>query len=178
MHPPIMRTALNIGAFYGISSFAFFLFLYSKGLAPGSSSSWLGAWIPILFSVWGIRTYRDHECGGTISYWHAFRAGFLTIACGALLFGLLFYLYGIIGSTDLLDNYKQEMLKEVEQTESAMKSLLGDKIYDTMVDNVNKTTLASVAVSDFFNKCLSGFFLSLIVAAFLKRNPPPSEEII
>ena len=73
---------------------------------------------------------------------------------------------------------KQEMLKEVEQTESAMKSLLGDKIYDTMVDNVNKTTLASVAVSDFFNKCLSGFFLSLIVAAFLKRNPPPSEEII
>ena len=116
MHPPLMRTALNIGALYGLRSFAFFLFLYSKGLALGSSSAWLGAWIPVLFTIWGIRFYRDHHCDGYITYWRAFRTGFLTIACGALLFSLMFYLYGILGSSDLLDNYKEEMLKEVEHS--------------------------------------------------------------
>lgn len=173
MYPPIMRTALNIGALYGLSSFAFFLLMYYAGLNALGTSAWLGMWIPLVFTIWSIRFYRDRECGGFISYWRAFRTGLLTIMCGAMLSALLLYLFGIIGAPDLLDNYKEQMLKGLEETEDMMTGLFSDKMYDMMVDNINKTTMSSIASSDFFNKSLGGAILSLIAAAFLKRNPPP-----
>jgi hypothetical protein len=172
MYPPIMRTALNIGALYGLSSFAFFLFMYYAGFNALGASAWLGMWIPVVFTIWSIRYYRDHECGGYVSYWRAFRTGLLTIMCGALLSALLLYLFGLIGAPDLLDNYKEQMLKGLEETEDLMTRLFSDNVYDMMIDNINKTTMSSIASSDFFNKCCGGIILSLIAAAFLKRNPP------
>ncbi len=172
MYPPIMRTALNIGALYGLSSFAFFLLMYYGGLNAWGASAWLGVWIPIVFTIWSIRFYRDRECGGYITYWRAFRTGFTTIMCGALLMGLLLYLFGLTGAPDLLDNYKEEMMKGVEESATMMKGFFSDKFYDMMVENINKTTLTSLASSDFFNKCFGGAIISLIVSAFLQRNPP------
>ena len=42
---------------------------------------------------------------------------------------------------------------------------------------LRKITLTQLASSDFFNKCLGGALLSLIVAAFLKRNPHADEIV-
>ncbi len=172
MYPPIMRTALNIGALYGLSSFSFFLLMYYAGLGISGASAWLGMWIPIVFTIGSIRFYRDRECGGYITYWRAFRTGFTTIMCGALLAALLLYLFGTIGAPDLLDSYKEEMMKGVEETEGMMKGMFSDKFYDMMVDSISQTTLYSIASSDFLNKCFGGAIISLVVAAFLQRNPP------
>ncbi len=172
MYPPIMRSALNIGALYGISSFVFFLLLYYAGLNPLGPGIWLGVWIPIVFTIWGIKFYRDQECGGFVSYWRAFQTGVMTIMCGALLSALLLYIFGMIGAPDLLDNYKEQMLQGLEETETMMRSMMGDKVFDMTLENINQTTLATLASSDFFNKSLGGAFLSLVLAAFLKRNPP------
>lgn len=177
MHPPIMRTALNIGALYGLSSFAFFLLLYYGGFHPLGASSMFGAWLPIVFVIIGIRFYRNKECGGTIGYWLAFRAGFLTIVCGGALAALLLYLFGTVGAPDLVDSYKEEMLQGMEQTESMMRGMFGDKFFDLNVENINKTTLSSIASTDFFNKCLGGAVVSLIAAAFLKRKPTADQIV-
>lgn len=177
MYPPIMRTALNIGALFGLCSFVFFLLMYYSGLNPLGPSSWLGLWIPMVFIIWSIRHYRDHECGGYVSYWRAFRTGLLTTMCGALLSALLLYIFGTIGATGLLEDYKEQMLKGLEETEKMMRSMLGDKAFDMTVDNISQTTLSSLASSDFFNKTFGGVFVSLIVSAFLKRNPPADEII-
>ena len=172
MHPPLIRTAINIGAIYGLSSFAIFLILHYAGLNPLSSSSLIGFWTPLLFVIISIRYYRNYEGGGFINYWRAFRVGLLTIVCGALLYSLLLYLFGTIGATDLVDNYKEQMFSQMEETEGLIKGIFGEKMQDMAMESINNTTLRMLASTDFFYKCLGGAFLSLIVAAFLKRNPP------
>lgn len=175
MHPPLMRTALNIGALYGISSFVVFLMLHYTGSNPLSSSSLIGFWVPLLFIIGSIRYFRDKVNTGFINYWQAFQIGFLTIACGAFLYSLLIYLFGLIGAPDLVDNYKEQMLNELGDTESAIKGIFGDKLIDMLADNINKTSLTSLASSEFFNKCIGSFFMSLIVAAIMKRNQPSDQ---
>ena len=172
MHRPVTRTAINIGAVYGIVSISFFILLYFAGISPVSPSSILSLWLPLIFATWGIRHYRNHENKGYISYGRAFLTGFLTIACGAFLYALLLYLTGKIWIPDLLDQYKTEQLKNLEMSHDLMKGFFTEKLFDMAEENIDKITLSQYAAGEFFSRCMSGVFICFIISFFLKRKPP------
>ena len=85
--PPVLKTALNYGALSGLVSFIVFLILYWMNFNPLGPSSWLGAWVPIIFMVLATRHYRNYENGGFLMYWNGFRISFLTACAAAFVFG-------------------------------------------------------------------------------------------
>ena len=172
MQPSSFKTAVNFGAMSGLSCFAIFILLYKMGINPLGPGSWMAIWIPPLFIFLGTRRFRNVELKGFISFGAAFRASFLTASSGALLYALLIYIFGTLIDPLVLDNFKEMMLTELEQTESMMRSVLGDSIYEKSIEEINNTTFKSMAMNDFFNKTIGGALFGLITAAILKRKSP------
>ncbi len=167
---PVLLTAMNFGAMSGLGSFLIFLLIYWTGTSPLGPASWLGSWIPVVFMVYATINYRDKESGGTLSYWRSFRVGFLTAACGGFLFALLVYVFGMVIDPDMVDHFKQESLKYLQQTEDLSKSVFGEEIYDSSVENIEKLTLANICSQEFMNKTLGGLLTAFVTAAILKKS--------
>ena len=172
MPPSPFKTAANFGAMSALSCFAMFLILYYLGVNPLGPASWLAVWVPPLFIVLATKRFRDFESGGFISYSTAFRIGFLTATCGGLLYALIVYIFGTLIDPALIDNFKEMMLADLEETESLMRSVVGDSVYEQSIEEMKNTTLKTIAMTDFFYKCVGGLIISLITAAVLKRNHP------
>jgi hypothetical protein len=45
-----------------------------------------------------------------------------------------------------------------------------------MIERLENTGVNEIALGDFFGKFMGGFFISLIIAAILKRNRSPFDE--
>ena len=165
--PPVLKTALNYGALSGLVSFIVFLILYWMNFNPLGPSSWLGAWVPIIFMVLATRHYRNYENGGFLMYWNGFRISFLT-ACEA---AFVSYIDG-----EILDRFKQESLEAMELTEGMMKSIMGESAFDQSVQSITNMEMLEVTSGDIFNKMMGGLLCAFIVAAFLRREPNFQDE--
>jgi hypothetical protein len=87
----IPKTTFQYGTWSGLAGFAMFILLHLSGLNPLGRASWWGSWIPVLFICLATRQAREKVYAGFISYWQAYRTGFLTAFFSALLFALLAY---------------------------------------------------------------------------------------
>jgi hypothetical protein len=173
MHPTsVFRTALNYGAINGLATFAFFLLLHYSGHFPLGPLSLTGIWIPIIAMVLSTKEVRNLN-NGSISYWTAWRTGFLTVACGAFLFALLVYIFGMTIEVSFLDQYKSINAGIIEQgKEMGGGELLGEAMYEKALNDLDKMTLETLSFQEFFGKSFGGMFLAFITAAFLKRKQP------
>jgi hypothetical protein len=165
------KIAVNYGAMNGLGCFAIFILLYLGGMHPLGPAAWIGAWIPPLFIVLATLNFRNSK-GGFITYGEAFITGFLTAASGAVLYALLVYIFGTLIDQGLIDSYKEMMLADLEQTEKIIRSTFSDAMYEQGLEQIKNTTLKQTATSEFLQKTMGGFIISLITSAFIKRNPP------
>jgi hypothetical protein len=165
-----VKTSLHYGALSGIGSFLFYLLLYFAGQNLFGPVTMLGIWIPVLFIVFAIRFYRNGYLGGYITFGRAFLLGVTTSLFGAALFGLSFYLFGIIYDPGLVESYKLMAEDSLEQG----KALLSDSMYEKAMDSIELVTMGSLAFSEAFNKVLGGALISLVVALIMKRKSPES----
>lgn len=166
------KIAVNYGAMSGLACFAMFLLLYYSGLNPIGPASWLAVWIPPLFIFLAIRRFRDVELAGFINYSSALMTGIFTATSGALLYALIVYIFGTLIDPAMIDNFKEMMLADFEKSEEMMRSIIGDSMYEQSLEEMKKTTLKSIAMNDFFTKCMGGGIISVIAAAIMKRKPP------
>lgn len=172
MHsPPVIRTALNFGALNGLGLFTMFLLLYYSGINALVPTSWHTSWVPILFMILGTRYYRNAENHGFISYWQGFRVSFLTASCGAFVFATLAWIFGSYIDGNVLEEFKQRSLEAVEMTEGMMKSMVGESAYEQYIEDISEVQMSDVVIGDFNNKIIGGLIASLVVAAFLRKDP-------
>ncbi|MEO8148688.1 MAG: DUF4199 domain-containing protein [Bacteroidia bacterium] len=170
-----LQTSLHYGAYYGLASFAFSMLLYYTIGNPIGALSWLGVWIPIVFICVAIKNHRNEHLGGYITYWEAFRAGFFTIVFGGALYAVFIYLFGISIAQQMVSDYKTEVM---QQTESVRQlQLFDEKVIDTMIEGIEKTTMGSWASGDYMNKVLGAALVSLIAAAVYKKTKMPTDVI-
>lgn len=170
--PSALKTALNYGALSGLAGFGFFLLLHFSGINPLGPASWMGAWVPVVFIVLSTRHFRNHECGGYIEYWPAFRIGFLTAAAGGFLFALLMWAFGTVIDATLLTRFKEESLELLEQSAALSKSMFGESVYQQSLENLQKTDLTTLSIQEFMNKSLGGLLVALITAAIFRKQQP------
>lgn len=163
---------LNYGAMSGLSSFGFFLILFYLGWNPFGQISFLGFWIPIVFVCMATGNMRNNLLGGYITYGQAFRIGFLTASSAGFLYALLIYIFGTLIQPGLIDIHKLELAEGIEKT----RAIFGEKFYESNLENVDKTTIFTMASGEFFSKSFGGFLISLITAGFYRRLKLYQEE--
>jgi hypothetical protein len=165
------KSSVNYGAMSGLSCFAVFILIFLMGFNPLGPGSWFAVWIPPLFIYFAIRYYRNHLLGGVMKFGEGFWAGLFTAFSGALLYSLLIVIFGKIIDPDLMDNFKEAMLRDFDQNEKMMRDIMGDRMFEIGIEEIKNMTLTQHATSDFVNKAISGIIYSLVIAGILKRNP-------
>ena len=162
----LTRTALHYGVMSGLAVFLFNFLLYASGNNIFGPISMLGIWIPVVFIVIATRFHRDQNLGGTLSYGQGFSIGILTTVFSATLFGLCFYLFGVLYATELIEFYTSQAAEGLEQG----KDFVSEALLDQAMEGLEQATMSSLAFSESFNKFLWGGVVSLITAAVMRRK--------
>ena len=157
--------SLNYGSLSGLICFAGFAGTFFAGLNPFGDITWLWVWVPVLMIVLSMKAVRDVEPGGPFPYSRALKTGIKTTFFSSLLYCLLLYLLGTLAPV-LMDIYKEEMIKGLEMTQS----FFSESMLDQMYEEVEKSTIAKLAWSEFMRKMFGGFLISLVAGAVLYRK--------
>ena len=169
---PLVRIALQYGAYTGLASFAFFLLLYFLGFNPLGPGSWLAIWIPVVFIVLATRLYRDHELGGYISYWKAVGVGLLVVVASAVMYDLLLYIFFVLIDPSLVQLQLNQDIESMERAKGMFSEENYEKLMAQFEKNKDKYTAGGLSVSNFEGKLIVGFIISLITAAVLRKEKP------
>lgn len=113
----------------------------------------------------GVKTYRDQDLQGLISYQRALGASVLLLAIAALFYGIYIY-YVYYSRPELTENY-------LITVEAALKETYKNSALTGSMSNMLRafTTPASIAFAEIFNKIITGTIFSLLIAGFLRRKP-------
>ncbi|HET6244845.1 MAG: DUF4199 domain-containing protein [Bacteroidetes bacterium] len=171
-----IKTPLNYGSIAGVVAFSIFLIIYMLGYNPLGSYSWVGAWVPIVFIILGIKKHRDQNLEGFITYGQAFGMGFMITFIFASLFGLLVYIFGTVVDPGIVEMTRSESLEAMQQASDQMPQIFSEELYDKMIEQLEAITISSLSFSEFTNKLFWGIIISLLAAAFLKHSKSPFEE--
>jgi hypothetical protein len=173
----IIRIPLNYGSIAGICYFAIFLILYLLGHNPlGGMTFWYTFWIPIVFVTLAIKKYRDELQDGFITYGKALRQGTLTALIYSSFYAIMIYIFAVLVDGTIVDQVIADGIEQLEKQGERLRGFMGEEAFDRLIEETERVTIGSIALSDFFYKFLGGFIISLIVAAILKRTRSPFEE--
>jgi hypothetical protein len=168
------KLAANYGTISGLIAFAYFVILASNDLNPLGNWKFIASIIPIYFIYAGVKKHRNENFGGYIKYGQAFSFSLAITFFYATTFAALVYIYGKAIDTDIVGIVKADTLQQVDK----LSEVLGDdsKMVDKAVSELEKMTIGSLAMGEYWNKIIWGFILGLIVSAFLKKEKPMFEE--
>lgn len=168
------KSAVNYGAIYALGCFAVFITVYWMGFNPIGEASVFAIWIPPLIIYLSIRYYRNHLNGGIMTFGYGMQTGMLTAASGGLLYALMVYIFCKVIDPSVIEEYKEQLLNNLEQTEQMMISIMGEDMYNKSVEDLKNINLGSQVMSEYMAKLFSGVIYSLIASAILKRKPAAS----
>lgn len=162
----------NYGAICGLVMFSITLALWFSGMFPLGTASIYFFWIPLVFMYVATKGLRDNFLKGRITYWGAFKAQMLVVSSYGVLYVLLIYIFGKVIYTDLVSDYIQTYLHELEITKKDMNRVMGsmsENFEDRMIEEISKSTLSSILFKEYFNKLAGGAFFALILSFKLKQ---------
>lgn len=162
----------NYGAICGLVMFSITLALWFSGMFPLGTASIYFFWIPLVFMYVATKGLRDNFLKGRITYWGAFKAQMLVVSSYGVLYVLLIYIFGKLVYTDLVSDYIQTYLHELEINKKDMNRMLpgmSENFEDRMIEEISKSTLSSILFKEYFNKLAGGAFFALILSFKLKQ---------
>jgi len=163
--PSKLKAALNYGALYGLVLLIINLISYILEMYDSVLMTIVGIVVGIGGLVYGIKKYRDDICDGFISYKSALGYGVLVVLFSGIIVNTGNYIYWSYDSSFI--EYKLEQ----ETDKMYNKGMTDEQIEQSLpyVEMFMKPGIMSI-MAIFFN-VLFGFILSLIIAAFLKKDP-------
>lgn len=125
--------------------------------------------LSLAFVYFGIRQFRDRECGGAITYWRAFGVGMLIVLFPSVAFGIFDVIYVKFMDPGFMEKYyttyiaKMKMTLPPEQFQVKLKQIQSEK------------ELFSNIYMQFFLMAITVFLIGIVVSAIaaliLHRKP-------
>lgn len=163
------KVAMSYGALYGLSSIVVFLLFYFMGTDIQSKMpQYIGYILLILFIIVGIKSYRDTELGGFISYGKAFGTGVLISIFG----GVITAIFTIIFFTYISPDMAQKILEAAQQN-MADKGMSEDQIQTSMSYAAKFMTPFWLFLFSILGSALMGIIFSLLISIFMKKEQNP-----
>lgn len=168
------KLAVNYGTICGLIAFAYFIVLASADMNPLGSYKFIASLLPIYFIYQGAKKYRDETFGGYIKYGQALSFSLAITFFYATIFAALVYIYGKAIDTEVVEIVKADTLAQVDKLSQVMGE--DSKLVDTAISQMDKMTIGSLAMGEYWNKILWGLILGLIISAIVKKEKPLFEE--
>lgn len=170
-HSP-WKSAMTSGGLLGIALIIFMLITYVLNVPSTSSVNWLSWIIFIGLLVYGQKTYRT-ELGGYISYGNLVKFGVMMGIFAGFLTGVWQYVLYTMIDPGL---WEKQML-ELEETYLEL-GLSEEMIEKSMEANKKFSSPLLISLGAAFTYALMSLILSLITAAFLKKENDSFESFV
>jgi hypothetical protein len=120
----------------------------------------------IFFSI---KDFRTNYNGGELRFWQGMTCGFVTYFGMALAVALFIYLFLSLADPAILDGYIQDRVQMLQNSKAQFIEQLGEPLYYQQLEKMKTTSALVVAVDDFWKKLAIGLFLSILIAAILRK---------
>ena len=164
--PSTAQLALKWGLISGVASILYTTVIYLTGQFTNSSLNWLSIIFPITFIVLAMRDYRTLN-GGFMTYGEGVSLGTLT----AVVAGLLSMIYNFVYTT-FIDSTIQDQIKDQLRAQYEERGLSDEQIDQALAMTEKIQTPGITFFLGVLGAGLTGLIISLIVAAFMRRNKP------
>lgn len=166
------KVAMHYGTYYGLSAAVVFLIFYLVGTDVQSRvPQWVGWVLLVIFIVLGIKSHRDEDLGGHISYGKSLGTGVLISLFGGIITGAYTVLFFTTIAPDMLEKLiaasQENLLEQGLDEKSIERSMQYMKMFMTPV----WMFIFSILGTAFF-----GFLLSLIISVFMKKEENPFQS--
>ncbi|MFM2207642.1 MAG: hypothetical protein RL213_1617 [Bacteroidota bacterium] len=168
------KIAMMFGAYYGFSAIIVMMLFYLLNLDPQSKiPSLLNYALLVLFMVLGMRTYRDQDNGGLLSYGEAVGTGLLVSVFG----GVILSVFTVVLFTFIDPGMTEKLL------EAAREQMIENGTPDSQVEmglQMAKNMMSPIwlFVLGMLGSAFMGLIFSLIVAIFVRREANPFQSNI
>jgi len=174
-----LKTILNFGAYIGLADFIIFLILYLSGFNPLGPASWLGAIFPVILMVYGAKVYRVYCMDGYMNYGKSFSTILSIGIAGAILFGIMVYMFGTIIDPSIVEMKINEAVEIFEK----LRKMMGDDWYEknlALVANEihDKMNMGSIVRDDVTSKFLGALLVAFVASFFVRKSKPFFDETI
>lgn len=145
-----------------------------------SSISWIFTILGIAAFIgciaYGMKERRDNELEGAMRYGQGLGAGMMIALMTALILGVFTAIGTTTWAEEEIGKAKEQAMTELEAQYDAGQ--MQEEAYDWMVDFYSNTVFTPwfMGTATVFGYIFFGFIISLIVAAFMKKDPPFQAE--
>lgn len=157
---------MNYGAFYGLSAIIVMLVFYFAGANMQSKwPQWIGYLLLIAFMVLGVKSYRDEEGGGCISFGKSLGTGILISIFGSIITGA----FTVLLFTFIAPDMTQRILEMTQQnlTEQGMSE---EQIALSIEWAQKFMTPLWLFVFSVVGGAFMGLLFGLFISVFLRRE--------
>lgn len=166
------KTVLKFGLYGGLLIITLFLcsysFMDSISYSMQEVFGYLSMFIALIFVFFGIKSYRDKENGGKISFGKALGLGILITLIPALAFGIFDAIYVTYIYPEFFDNYYAMSLEQLSNAYTGEELAAKIAEMDAMMVYA-KNPLFTFGLM-FFTVFILGFIVSLISSMILRRS--------
>ena len=164
---------MNFGAICGLTLIVVFFLLQTLGFAGSGVENAITYFTTILFIFLGTRKFRDEYSGGIISYGKAVWSGVLISFYSAVLLGFFMYIFLQYIDTSTIE----KILEQAEQ--NMLESGNSEEQIEMSMEYVKKfSTPGIISIMAILLNTFLGLVFSLIIAAFLKKEPEGFDQFI
>ena len=120
----------------------------------------------IFFSL---KEFKDHFNQGELRFWQGLSASFVCYLTLAMTFSVLLYLF--LESTDasILEGYKEDRIRILENNRSAMVDQFGQDAYYEQISKTAQTSAYIKALDDFWKKLIIGLLLAIPISVIMRK---------
>lgn len=161
----LFSNALKFGLFTSAAYILVSLLFYVLDVDKTSWVQYLVFLVLIAGIVMGIIQFRDKQSGGFLSYGKCFSTGVLISLVVGLIIGVYIYLF-----MTFFDPGQIEEMAEMAEQKLVDQGMTDEEIDQAMVIARKFMSPVFSAISSVFSMAFGGAIISLIAAAFLKKN--------
>ncbi|MFO7843917.1 MAG: DUF4199 domain-containing protein [Bacteroidales bacterium] len=167
----VFKPALNYGLMLGLALVIIAVLLFIFNLHLENYTNYIYYVFIIAFLIWGVKSYRDKNLNGIISYGKALGMSTVIVLIGSLIFGVYTYLLVTVIDPD----YIEKMMALAEE------QLLKQGIPDDQIEmglSLQKKMMSPFLMSffSFLGMMFWGFIIALITSAILKKQGDPYQS--
>ena len=124
--------------------------------------------IPVMI-FFSIKDYKANYNQGELRFWQGMTCGFITYATIGLSTAVFIYLFLTFADPDVLVGYIQDRIQLLENSKQQFIDQLGESLYHEQVAKMRDTSGLVVALDDFWKKLAIGLFLTILIAAIMRK---------
>jgi len=160
------KLAMNYGAFYGLSTIIVMLVFYFAGSNMQSKwPQWIGYLLLITFMVLGIKSFRDEEGGGFISFGRSLGTGILISIFGSIITGA----FTVVLFTFIAPDMTQRILEMTQQ--NLTEQGISEEQINMSIEWARKfMTPMWLFVFSVVGGAFMGLLFGLFISIFLRRE--------